>query len=205
MRMKMSSTCWRTRMSGCVRPIAISRPGSVTSTAPAGGRDAVTAARFSVSAVSMSVLSVLTSAPNSRRRSAGTAMICLSRAVTDPLLRLRNSSSSVLRSRSVDAAESRARKSARRVSIVCRGEVSGIRLGRQRGLGLRRYLGECGTLGGSQVGQHLAVDRDAGGLDAAHQLRIGEAVLARARVDAHDPQLPVVALLAFAPHEGILA
>ncbi len=50
MRVKMSSTSWRTRISGWMRPSGSSRPGSVTSTAPPGGRVAASVARRSSSA-----------------------------------------------------------------------------------------------------------------------------------------------------------
>ena len=45
----------------------------------------------------------------------------------------------------------------------------------------------------------------AGGLQAAHQLRVGEPVLARGGVDADDPQAAEVALLVLAADVGVLA
>ena len=39
-----------------------------------------------------------------------------------------------------------------------------------------------------EIGQHLAVELDAGALQAVHELRVGEAVLAHAGIDALDPQ-----------------
>ena len=104
---KMSSTCWRTRISGWMRPIGTSRPGSVTSTPPAGGRDDSRAERFSSSAASISPFRVLTSLPNSGRSSAGIDARLLKSPVTDPDLRLRNSSASAFNSRSEDADASR--------------------------------------------------------------------------------------------------
>src|SRR4051794_4835671 len=45
------------------------------------------------------------------------------------------------------------------------------------------------------VGQRLAVELDAGGLQAVHELAVAEALLAGGRVDAGDPEAAEVALL----------
>ena len=55
-----------------------------------------------------------------------------------------------------------------------------------------------------EVREHLAVELDAGGLEAAHQLRVGEPVLARRGVDADDPEAAVLALLVLAADVGVL-
>src|SRR5439155_5808070 len=55
-----------------------------------------------------------------------------------------------------------------------------------------------------ELRQALAIERDAGVLQAAHQLPVGQPVLARGRVDADDPQRPEVALLAAAADERVL-
>src|SRR3954471_23569914 len=65
----------------------------------------------------------------------------------------------------------------------------------QRLLGLADQLREGRRLLAGEVGQDLAVDLDAGLLDAVHELRIGEAVLAHAGIDALDPQTAEIALL----------
>src|SRR5688572_3147988 len=188
-----------------MRPSGSSRPGSVTSTAPAGGRVAAIAVRRSSIAVSISVLRALTSAPNSRLASGASVPSCLSSPVTLPDLRLRNSSWSAFSPASARTSASRARNSARSRSMVEESiRWSGIRLGRKRGLGLRRYLGECCGLRGGDVRQHLAVEGVAGRLQAPYQLRVGDAVLARRGVDADDPEPPEIALLVLAADIGVL-
>src|SRR5206468_2561743 len=54
------------------------------------------------------------------------------------------------------------------------------------------------------LGQALAIERDAGIFQTADQLPVGQAVLARGRVDAHHPQTPEIALLAAAADERVL-
>src|SRR5919112_4261867 len=44
------------------------------------------------------------------------------------------------------------------------------------------------------VGQHLAVELDAGQLEAVDERAVAQAILARGGVDAHDPQAAEVAL-----------
>src|SRR5690554_2945475 len=56
-----------------------------------------------------------------------------------------------------------------------------------------------------QVGEHLAVHFDAGGLHAGDQLGVGGAVLAGGGVDAGDPQLPELAFAGTAVPVGVLA
>src|ERR687895_1932514 len=53
------------------------------------------------------------------------------------------------------------------------------------------------------VGQHLAVDLDAGLLQAVHELAVRHALLARGRVDADDPQPPEVTLAVAAVAVGV--
>src|SRR5688500_11202944 len=205
MRAKMSSTCCRTRISGCTRPAGIARAGSVTSTAPAGARVASSDARFWSSADSISAFSVLTSCPNSRRRSGGIVPRLLSSAGTLLGWRLRKTASRHVRAWSVEADESCAWNAARSCSIDGWSAGSGIRRGGERGLGLRRHLGECSGLGDGHVGEHLAVDRDACRLESPHQLRVAESVLARRGVDPDDPQPAIIALLLLAADERVLA
>ena len=54
-----------------------------------------------------------------------------------------------------------------------------------------------------EVGEHLAVDLNAGLVKAAHQLRVREAFEACSCVDALNPQCAEVALLVAAVAEGI--
>ena len=67
-----------------------------------------------------------------------------------------------------------------------------------------RRRGRTPALAGSEVGQHLPVDGDARRLHSAYELRVGEAVLARSRVDPDDPQAAEVALLVLAADERVL-
>ena len=55
------------------------------------------------------------------------------------------------------------------------------------------------------VGEHLAVDLEAGQLEAGDQLAVRQAVNARSRVDARDPQRAQVALLGAAVAVRVLA
>src|SRR5205085_6568881 len=141
--------------------------------------------RFSSMAVSISVFSVLTAWPKSRRSSGASADSAFISAVTCPDFRLRKASCRAFSAWSEEAEGSCARNASRTPWIA---GLSGTCFGGERGLGLRRHLGKCGGLRRGHVREHLAIERDAGRLEAAHQLRIGEAVLARAGVDAHDPQ-----------------
>src|SRR5690606_33864223 len=54
-----------------------------------------------------------------------------------------------------------------------------------------------------EVGDHLAVELDAGGAPARDEAAVAEAVDARGGLDAHDPEAPEVAL-AVAPVVGLV-
>src|SRR3954447_7342898 len=66
--------------------------------------------------------------------------------------------------------------------------------------GCRRLAGGLGKsaerlgIAHGDVGQDLAVELDAGQLQAVHERAVGEVVLARGGVDARDPQAAEVAL-----------
>src|SRR5436309_2725441 len=62
--------------------------------------------------------------------------------------------------------------------------------------------GERAGVADGDVGQHLAVDSRAGGLESGHQLRIRDAVQARGGVDAGDPEPAEIALAILAAGEG---
>src|SRR6266568_2292960 len=62
--------------------------------------------------------------------------------------------------------------------------------------------GERAGVANGDVGQHLAVDRRAGGLESGHQLRIRDAVQARRGVDAGDPEPAEITLAILASGEG---
>src|SRR5688500_4745249 len=105
----------------------------------------------------------------------------------------------------------------RRQPMLLRGGF-GFRLGlsglcrfRRRGLdgcrlcfgGKRGDFREGGGIAGRQLGEALAIERAARGFQAGDQLSVGEPVLARRGIDAHDPQAAEVALLAAASDIGI--
>ena len=54
-----------------------------------------------------------------------------------------------------------------------------------------------------QVGEHLAVDFDAGFVQVTHQLRVGEALQASSGIDTLDPQCAEVTLFVAAVTESI--
>ena len=80
---------------------------------------------------------------------------------------------------------------------------SGAGSGAPAALALSATLGEGRRLARGELGEPLAVELDAGGLEAAHEHAVGEAVLARGGVDADDPQAAEVALLALAADVGV--
>src|SRR5215813_2111245 len=68
-----------------------------------------------------------------------------------------------------------------------------------RGLG---ELGERAGVADRELGEHLAIEQHAGLLEGRHEARIGQPRLAAGRVDAHDPECALRALLLF---EDLLA
>ena len=73
----------------------------------------------------------------------------------------------------------------------------------ERGAGL---FGECSKSGGvvdCEVRKNLAIDFDAGLLEAVHKDTVAHVVLTRTRVDADDPQLAEIALLVLAIAIGV--
>ena len=67
-----------------------------------------------------------------------------------------------------------------------------------------RQLRERGRARDGEIGELLAVDRIAGGLQARDQLAVGDPVLARGGVDAHHPEPAEIALLAAPADERVL-
>jgi hypothetical protein len=74
----------------------------------------------------------------------------------------------------------------------------------ERLLGLGDQRSECLRLVDRHVGQHLAVDLDAGLVQAVDQAAIGQAVLAGGGVDALDPERAEIALADLAVAIGVL-
>ena len=68
----------------------------------------------------------------------------------------------------------------------------------QRGFGLAHQGGERSRFIGGDVGEHLAVQVDAGAPEPADELRVADAIVAAAGVDADDEQAAELALLAAA-------
>src|SRR4029434_4352233 len=76
--------------------------------------------------------------------------------------------------------------------------------GGERGFGLRGDRGERRRLRHGEIREHLAVERVARQLETADPLRVVETVLARGRVDAHDPEPAELALLVLAADIRVL-
>src|SRR6185437_7718675 len=74
----------------------------------------------------------------------------------------------------------------------------------QRRFRLGRKLAEAGGVVHGDVGQDLAVERDAGELQAVHELAVADLVLAGGGADADDPELAELALALLAPAVGEL-
>ena len=73
-----------------------------------------------------------------------------------------------------------------------------------RGFRLAAEGGEGGRVVDGEVGQDLAVQLDAGLFEAADELRVGDVVELRGRVDAHDPEGAVLALFPLSSAVGEL-
>src|SRR4051812_36486397 len=74
----------------------------------------------------------------------------------------------------------------------------------ERRLGLADHLGERRRLVDRELAELLAVEADVRLLQAGDQAVVGHAEGARRDVDARDPHLAVLALLALAADEGLL-
>src|SRR5580700_7193738 len=74
----------------------------------------------------------------------------------------------------------------------------------QSGLRLPDQRGESGCVVHGEIGEHLAIQLDAGLLQAVDQLRVRDAVDLRGGVDAHNPDGAVLPLLALAAAVGKL-
>src|SRR5690606_27098878 len=88
-----------------------------------------------------------------------------------------------------------------RMATTC---VRTTNLRRERALCLFRQRGKAGRVMHGDVRQHLAVEGDAGLHQAVHEAAVADAVCARRRVDAGDPQRTEIALLLLAADLGVL-
>src|SRR6185437_15255782 len=75
----------------------------------------------------------------------------------------------------------------------------------ERRFRLVRDGAECGGIVHREVRQHLAVDREACLLDTADETAVGQAVRARGRIDARNPERAELALLRSAVPICVLA
>src|SRR5690606_9843652 len=75
---------------------------------------------------------------------------------------------------------------------------------RERGLGPLGQAGKARLVVHRQIGQDLAVDLDARGLEAVNHLAVGEAHLARRRIDALNPERAEIALSVAPVAVGVL-
>src|SRR3954454_3029909 len=85
-----------------------------------------------------------------------------------------------------------------------------VLVGRSESSAGRRLAGAIGKtsegvrVADGDVGQHLAVDLETAQLEAVHERRVGQAVLARGGVDPLDPQTTEVALAVAPVAVGVL-
>src|SRR4051812_36306974 len=148
-------------------------------------------------------------APASLRCSAPSLPSSLSFSVSQPLLpseRTRTSSSagtSALESTAPRASALSASRSFGASALTGNRGLSGSFF--ESGLGLLRDRRKALRLVHGEVGEHLAIDLDAGLLDAIDETAVAQVELARRRVDALDPQCAEVALLEPATAVGVLA
>src|SRR5690606_8008205 len=195
---KISTISAVTSVTGWREPTQSRRGGMVGSTASrAAAREApARAVRRSAKAASNSSLRALSDAPASRRCSTGREGSALRRAVRAPCLRPRTPISSASR-----AAASRPATAARRARRPARsrGSLTAL-LVRLRDL---RQLRERVGVAHREVGEHLPVDLDPGGLQAGHHPRVRDLVHPRGGADAGDPQAAEVALLLAAVAVGV--
>src|SRR5204862_7186580 len=68
----------------------------------------------------------------------------------------------------------------------------------ERLLGALREVLKRGAIADGEIGEHLAVDLDAGPAEPVHEAAVGQLVQPRGRVDARDPEPAEVGLLAAA-------
>src|SRR5581483_7834494 len=217
----ISSMVW---LIGWMRPSAVGRAGKVTSTRSLCRRRSSSASpkapTRACKRASTALLSSLRAAPRALRCSGGSLPRPFSNSVTRPLLpshSTRTASSSL----DDDALSMAALASLRRLSISLL--MTGLAnekggwlppgplvpviardlAGAEGGLGLCDERLQASRIVHRQVGEDLAIDHDAGLLDAADELRIGQPLFARTGVDALDPQTAEVALLGAAIAIGI--
>src|SRR5688572_4084075 len=207
-RRKIVSMRRRVRVTGCRPPTDWPRPGSVTSIAPLASSRSSTAAssvaRRASSAAVMRALASLMTAPAALRSPAGRLPRVFSNPVIEPLRpsAVTRMASSAARSALAPISPSVPATSDSR-SFTRPPEIALLR--GQCGLRLLRDRAERRDVVHGDVGERLAVDLDAGRLDAGDEPAVREPEAAGSRIDALDPQRAVVALLQPPTHVRVLA
>src|SRR5690348_823461 len=221
----------RVRVSGWIVPRMPSRPGWVTSMLSDASRCS-SAARSSVplrAAIAAEIFSfaALTSAPRALRSSGDSLPSAFSSAVIAPFLPSNatrcDSSASSVSAAAIAPSASSVRCPNVSIATPCTKEKRREGLGllparlhhnvrrerrnassSQAGLGLLGNRTKRRDVVHGEIRQHLAVDGDAGLVEARDQAAVGQPELARGRVDAHDPQRAELALLLLAADVGVL-
>src|SRR5260221_3808868 len=226
---KMAPTSSITWPIGCRLPWPSGRVGRLTSTRSEASRassaEVSSAVRRASSTLSISAMSSFSRAPKALRSSGDIPPSVFISLVTWPFLPSTptRTASRAARSAAACTAPSASlrilersvilRSKTKKGSLWCQAPSSGS-LGRTASavqqsllegcLGLiDQGLNRC-RLAHGQIGHHLAVDFDAGLEDAVHELRIGQAMLARGGIDALDPKRAERALLVAPVAIGIL-
>src|SRR5215472_2660926 len=179
----------RACVTGCRPPDSSPRPGSVTSIRPAARRRSVSARSSAARRASIAVCTCsftwLMRAPAAGRPAAGSAPSAFSCSVSTPFLPSQCTRASSSAVRSAHAATAASASCARSVRSTKSGPPSAHAEG---GLCLLRQRTEGRGVVHRDVGEHLAVDLDAGLVQSVDDAAVGKAVDTRRRVDARDPQ-----------------
>src|SRR6516164_424103 len=186
----------RACVTGCRPPNSSPRPGSVTSIRPAARRRSISARssaarRASIAACSSSFASLMR-APAAGRSAAGSAPSALSCSVSTPFFPSQRTRASSSAARSPHAATSASASCVRTVRSAKSGLPSADPEG---GLCLLRERTERRGVVHRDIGEHLAVDLDAGFVQSVDDATVGESVDTRRRVDARDPERAELALV----------
>src|ERR1700730_803683 len=197
----------RVLVTGCSPPSSSPRPGSVTSMPPALSRRSMSArlssSRRASSAACSRCFASLMRAPAAGRSAASSAPRVFNCSVSVPFLPSQRTRASSSAARSPHAATS---SSACRVMTVRSANTDPLRsVDAESGLCLLRDRAERRGVVHRDVREYLAVDFDAGLVQAVDDAAIGEPVQARRGVDARDPQCAELTLVLPPVAVGVLA
>src|SRR6266436_1325919 len=187
----------RVLVTGCSPPSSSPRPGSVTSMRPAPSRRSMSArlssSRRASSAACTRCFTSLMRAPAAGRSAASSAPRDFNCSVSVPFLPSQRTRASSSAARSPHAATS---SSACRVMTARSAKTDPLRsVDAESGLCLLRDRAERRSVVHRDVREHLAVDFDAGLVQAVDDAAVGEPVQARRGVDARDPQCAELTLV----------